>query len=470
MTNVPTGALAPKWFPDSQRLAFISRVWPDLKTWDEQGKRQKERKDAKVTARVCDTAGVRYWDRWLDDRQAHVYTIALSGGETTAVTLGTGQQLSRAEPGAGIYDVSPDGQEIAFAVRHRTSPASTRTSTCSWCRPAAAPRSNLTTDNPASDGGPPYSPDGRFLAFGRQQVKGFYGDRVRLVAARPQGRDEPRGHGRVGPLRRRRRLGAGRRARLRRDRRRGHLAPLRDRHRDRAAPGPDATASYGSASLSRDGSTLVALRESFTEPPTLVQVDPRGGRGDQALDLQRRAAREGRLGHVRERHLQGRRRRRHPDVGELPAGLRREEAVPGLPADPRRARTTASPTRSSAAGTRRSSRAGATSPRGRTSTARPASARRSRTRSTPTGRTSRTRTSSRPPTGWPRSRAWTRSGMAAGGGSYGGYLVSVLLGRRAPVQDARRHAGVYNLYTQYAAGLRRGQAPASAGSGSRSEI
>ena len=62
VTKVPTGAGTPKWFPDSQRLAFISRVWADLKTWDDQGKRQKERKDTKVSAKVWDKAGVRYWD------------------------------------------------------------------------------------------------------------------------------------------------------------------------------------------------------------------------------------------------------------------------------------------------------------------------------------------------------------------------------------------------------------------------
>jgi dipeptidyl aminopeptidase/acylaminoacyl peptidase len=276
VTKVPTGAGSPRWFPDSQRLAFISRVWPELKGWDDQAKRQKERKDTKVSGRVWDKAGVRYWDHWLDDREAHVSPIALAGGEPTAVTLGTGQQLSRAETGTTSYDVSPDGKEIAFASD--TDPTGIDSNFDVFVVPAGGGTArNVTTDNPASDGGPVYSPDGRYLAFGRQAIKGFYADRVRLVL-----HDRRAGTNRV-------------------------VADDWDRSISGVTWAPDGSRvyvviddagtsrlyavdtasgqrqgltrqrSYGSISLSQDGQTLVALRESFIEPPTLVKVDPRGG-------------------------------------------------------------------------------------------------------------------------------------------------------------------------------------------------
>lgn len=41
--------------------------------------------------------------------------------------------------------------------------------------------------------------------------------------------------------------------------------------------------------------------------------------------------------------------------------------------------------------------------------------------------------------------------MASGGGSFGGYLASVLLGRDHPFKTLIADAAVYNLYTQYGA-------------------
>jgi dipeptidyl aminopeptidase/acylaminoacyl peptidase len=276
LTNVPTGASVPKWFPDGKRLAFVSRVWTDLKTWDEMGKRQKERRDSKVSARVFDDARVRYWDRWLDDRDAHVYTVAVEGGDPVSVTLATGHPLSRNEVTASSYDVSPDGLEIAFASD--VDAKGTDTNIDVFVVPSAGGAArNLTSDNPGNDGGPVYSPDGRYLAFGRQTIKGFYGDRVRLVLH---------------------------------DRKAGTNRTLLDKW-DRSASGlvwaPDAQSlhgaiddagtqrvyridlagerptpitrerSYSDLAFSRDGKTLVALRQSFQEPPTLVRLDPRSG-------------------------------------------------------------------------------------------------------------------------------------------------------------------------------------------------
>jgi dipeptidyl aminopeptidase/acylaminoacyl peptidase len=276
LTKVPTGASAPKWFPDSRRVAFISRVWPDLGTWDEQAKRQKERKDSKMTARTFDKAVVRYWDHWLDDRQAHVYSIGVEGGETKAVTLGTGLELSRAETGPDSYDISPDGAEVAFAADSDRTGVDWNFDVYVVPAGGGAAR-NLTGENPADDASPVYSPDGRFLAFGRQVIKGFYADRTRLAL-----------HDRA--------AGTNRVITEAWDRSVGSLAWTADSKalvgsiddagygrvfRIDAATGAPTSLTKGSTfsglALSRDGETLVALREGFSEPPTLVRVDLGGG-------------------------------------------------------------------------------------------------------------------------------------------------------------------------------------------------
>jgi dipeptidyl aminopeptidase/acylaminoacyl peptidase len=82
VTQVPTGASVPKWFPDSKRLAFVSDVWPDLVRWEDQAARNKERESSKMTARVWTQAPISYFDHFLDERQPHLFSIALEGGET----------------------------------------------------------------------------------------------------------------------------------------------------------------------------------------------------------------------------------------------------------------------------------------------------------------------------------------------------------------------------------------------------
>jgi dipeptidyl aminopeptidase/acylaminoacyl peptidase len=67
LTALATGCAAIKWFPDGKRIAFVSWVWPDLKSEAEQARRKKERKDAKVKAHVTEREEFRYWDHWLTD-------------------------------------------------------------------------------------------------------------------------------------------------------------------------------------------------------------------------------------------------------------------------------------------------------------------------------------------------------------------------------------------------------------------
>lgn len=276
LTEVPTGAGSVRWFPDSRRLAFITRVWTDLADWDQQAARLKERKESKVSARAWDQAPVSYWDQWLDDREAHVYTIGVDGGEVVPVTLGSGRQLSRSAPGRGSYDIAPDGAEIAFAADIDTTGIDGNYDI--FVIPTAGGQArNLTLDNVADDVAPQYSPDGRWLAFQRQTIKGFYADTRRLVL-----HDRRRGTNAVVTSGFDRSVGTlswtrdGRAAFMaiddaahdrvhRIDLPQGKVTPITREH------------SFSSLALSADGKVLVGLRQSFIEPPTLVRIDPRSG-------------------------------------------------------------------------------------------------------------------------------------------------------------------------------------------------
>jgi dipeptidyl aminopeptidase/acylaminoacyl peptidase len=178
LTDVPTGASAPKWV--GGYVYFISNVWPD-KTFAEMEEAIKAEKDSKLSAKVWNEMPYAYWDKWLDEeRQNHLYRVPAAGGEVEALTLGTGMQLPRTGPGIGEYDVSRDGKRLAFVADSR--PGSVYPDRDVFLIDIGAKDAkNITADNEAPDGSPMFAPDGRTLAYTRQAIPGFYGDRVKLA-------------------------------------------------------------------------------------------------------------------------------------------------------------------------------------------------------------------------------------------------------------------------------------------------
>jgi|HigsolmetaAR204D_1030405.scaffolds.fasta_scaffold00418_4 dipeptidyl aminopeptidase/acylaminoacyl peptidase len=276
ITNIPTGVIAPKWFPDSKRLAFLTQVWPDVTSWEETAKRLKERAEPKMSAQVWDKAPVSYWDRLLDGRETHIYSVSIAGGEPIALTLGSGLSLDVAEPDASSYDVSPDGTEIAFAADVDKTGTDPNFDIFVMPVDGGAP-TNLTSDNPADDLSPLYSPDGRLLAFRRQTIKDFYADRARLMVFDRRTRTirgltndwdrsadglvwSPAGDALYGSI-----DDAGTRRVYRFDLSGGEPRAI------------TREPSFSSLAVAGSGPVIVGLRQSFVEPPTLVSIIPRTG-------------------------------------------------------------------------------------------------------------------------------------------------------------------------------------------------
>jgi dipeptidyl aminopeptidase/acylaminoacyl peptidase len=271
VTNVPNGAEVPRWFPDSRRIAFVTSIWLDLVRWEDQAKRAKEREESKMTGRVWSRAPIAYWDHLLDDTERHLYSIDIEGGEPVAITRMSGYQLSKQEVDSFSYDISPDGEEVAFAADQDKSGVDPNYDIITVASCGCKQPKNLTSANPADDSQPRYSPDGKSLAYIQQRIKYFYADQGRLMLVdRASGQTKALSEGfdrtvsRVSWLPDSRSLVASIE----------DAATLRV-YRFSASGGPPkaltGTPSFSALAVSRNARPVaVGLAQSYTDPPTLA--------------------------------------------------------------------------------------------------------------------------------------------------------------------------------------------------------
>lgn len=195
LTNVFTGASQPKWSDDGRSIAFVSAVFPEFsdrpfKESDRLNREKQESRDnSKVKARLFDKLLYRHWDAWVDDKRQHLYVIdvnsdGMAAGDPRDVTPGQndGVPTSSTFSADDDFTFSPTGSEIVTAVP----PLPIREQAWStnydlWLfNLKTGERQNLTSQNPAADGLPRFSPDGRYLAYRAQTVPGFEADRWQI--------------------------------------------------------------------------------------------------------------------------------------------------------------------------------------------------------------------------------------------------------------------------------------------------
>lgn len=172
VTSLSTGARLPQWRPDGKALSFTSTVYPGAADDEANKKIAAERKARKYKARVYEGFPIRYWDRWLDDMEAHLFVQSLEPG-ATAKDLLVGTRLVK-EPGfAGRptlsgedFDAvwSPDGESIVFvATTDRNASAYSEYSTHLYQVAAAGGEPRRLTPGDDSYSRPVFRPDGKAL-------------------------------------------------------------------------------------------------------------------------------------------------------------------------------------------------------------------------------------------------------------------------------------------------------------------
>ncbi len=212
LTDVSTDASEGTWSRDGKHIAFVSAVWPEFssKTFADSDALNKKRLDEvannPVKAKVFTRLFFRHWDEYVDDKRRHLFVVDVNPegqalGSPRDVTPGDrdAAPTSSTFSSGTDFTFSPDGQYLLFtAVPEKDEAWSTNHDICRVPIDRGTGKwETLTADNRAADGGPQFSPDGKWLAYRAQRRPGFEADRWELtvVPTNPDGSwaGKPRG-------------------------------------------------------------------------------------------------------------------------------------------------------------------------------------------------------------------------------------------------------------------------------------
>ncbi|KAI9322343.1 Alpha/Beta hydrolase protein [Dichotomocladium elegans] len=192
LTNFPIDFGYVKYNPDKKLLAFVASVYADKPTLEDTKSRDKEIKQSKNdTGLVFDQLMIRHWDQYVTEKKSNIFVVDLVikdgkyqlEGSPRNLLAGTNLQCPQLPLGdSSEYDISPDGEKIAFLSKIQDSSNAWQTSKHLYIVSTAgdAKPSVINGDIPATTSAPKYSPSG-ILAYLQMYVPQYEADRNRIV-------------------------------------------------------------------------------------------------------------------------------------------------------------------------------------------------------------------------------------------------------------------------------------------------
>lgn len=186
LTTISTGISDLVVSPNGKYIAFTTKVFPECGDNDECNKKLNESmENGPIQAHLADELLFRHWDEYSDGRRSHIFIFDLESQKILDLTPGDFESPIFSLGGPTNYDFSPDGKELCFASNRDKSTSISQAITTNsdlWIVSTQGGEAvNITSSNPAWDGSPKYSPDGKYIAYRRQSKPGYESDLFQLA-------------------------------------------------------------------------------------------------------------------------------------------------------------------------------------------------------------------------------------------------------------------------------------------------
>ena len=183
VTDFAAGVSSPLPLAGGKAVVFSASVYPECGADSECHRKQAEKLEkGPVQAHLADSLLYRHWTAYREFQYSHLFRCDLETGRVTMLTGGPADYPAYNHGGGLGFDASPDGREICVAHNPDARPeTSTNSDLVLLAGDGPGQARPITAGNPAFDGDPLYSPDGRWIAYRTQATPGYEADCFRLA-------------------------------------------------------------------------------------------------------------------------------------------------------------------------------------------------------------------------------------------------------------------------------------------------